>query len=200
MEPATCRSDDRRRLTVAQARELCCRVLAGDPERIRHSAAVATRAASLRGTVPKSEADLLVAAAWVHDIGYSVALRDTAFHPLDGARFLRSAGVEPLLCDLVAHHSGSRFVAALNGLDAALAEFAFIEDPLSDALTVADQTVGPNGRAFSIEERMRDMLERHGSDSLNAAAHPQRRAYVLSAHERVTSRLDTVDARPMSMA
>jgi hypothetical protein len=187
------------RLTVPEARELACRVLAEDPERIRHSAAVAARAASLRGVVADSEGELLVAAAWVHDIGYATALRDTGFHPLDGGRFLRSIGGEPLLCNLVAHHSGSRFVAAMNGQHAALARFDFTEDPLSDALTVADQTVGQNGMPFSVEDRMRDMLERHGPDSPNARAHPRRRAYIRSALQRVTSRLDRAESRLSAM-
>ncbi len=192
MEPRTWTSDGLGapgRVVVAEARELACRVLAGNPERIRHSAAVAARAASLRGAVADSDADLLVAVAWVHDIGYSTALRDTAFHPVDGARFLRSIGWTPLLCSLVAHHSGSRFVAAMNGMGAALAEFEFLQDPLSDALTVADQTIGPNGLPLSIEERMQDMLERHGPDSAHAQAHPWRQAYIRSAFRRVNSRL-----------
>ena len=33
-----------------------------------------------------------MAAAWLHDIGYAEELLDTGFHPLDGARFLASAG------------------------------------------------------------------------------------------------------------
>jgi hypothetical protein len=189
--PMECRSwrNGYRPESVSDARELACRVLAGNPERIRHSAGVATRAASLARAVPDTAVGVLVAAAWVHDIGYALALRNTAFHPLDGALFLRSIGWEPLLCDLVAHHSGSRFVAAANGLEAALADFEFIEDPLSDALTVADQTVGPNGVPLSVEDRLLDMLDRHGSDSPNARAHPRRQAYIRAAFERVSSRM-----------
>ena len=183
------------RSTVPAARELACRVLSGNPERIRHSAAVAARAAALRGAVAPGQADLLIAAAWVHDIGYATALQDTKFHPLDGARFLRFIGWEPLLCNLVAHHSGSRFVAAVKGLDAALDEFDFTEDPLSDALTIADQTIGPNGLPCSVEERMSDMLQRHGPDSPNARAHPQRGTYIRSALQRVTSRLNVDESR-----
>jgi HD superfamily phosphodiesterase len=101
---------------VSAARDLAYRVLEDNPERTRHSAGVAARAATLSAAVPKQATSLLVAAAWLHDIGYSAGLRDTAFHPLDGARYLRSMGWDPLVCDLVAHHSGSRFVAELKGL------------------------------------------------------------------------------------
>ena len=48
-----------------------------------------------------------------------------------------------MICGLVAHHSGSRFVAHVKGLDDALAEFEYAEDPVSDALTVADQPSAP---------------------------------------------------------
>jgi predicted hydrolase (HD superfamily) len=184
--------DRRRLLLVSAARGLAFRLLDGNRERIRHSAGVAARAATLTSAVGQDEASLLVAAAWLHDIGYSAGLKDTDFHPLDGARFLRAAGWDSTLCDLVAHHSGSRFVAAVRGLGEELSEFTFQEDPVSDALTVADQTIGPNGRLLSMDERMREMLERHGPDSANARVHPQREVYFRSAFERVTRRLQTV--------
>lgn len=40
----------------------------------------------------ENDRDLLVAAAWLHDIGYAPELRDTGFHPLDGARHLEALG------------------------------------------------------------------------------------------------------------
>ena len=36
--------------------------------------------------------DVLVAAPWLHDIGYAVEVTDTGFHPLDGACYLASPG------------------------------------------------------------------------------------------------------------
>lgn len=178
-------------LLVPAARGLAYRLLDDNRERIRHSAGVAARAATLTHAVADHEANLLVAAAWLHDIGYSSRLRDTAFHPIDGARLLRSAGWDPILCDLVAHHSGSRFVAPLQGLGDELSEFTYEETPVSDALTIADQTIGPHGMLFSMDERMREMLERHGPDSPNVRAHPEREPYFRSALQRVTGRLQT---------
>lgn len=174
---------------VRSARETAWWLLGDNQERLRHSAAVAARSEALADAVPEGHRPLLVAAAWLHDVGYAEALKDTGFHPVDGARFLRSLRWAPGVCDLVAHHSGSRFVAAARGLVDQLAEFDWAEDPVSDALTVADQTIGPNGRSFSLDERMQDMLERHGPDSPSARAHPQRMAYFRAAAERVSSRL-----------
>lgn len=176
-------------LLVLSARETARRLLAESPERLRHSAGVAARAESLTAAVPDDQRSLLVAAAWLHDVGYAASLHDTGFHPIDGARFLRSARWDGALCNLVAHHSGSRFVAAARGLDGALGEFAWAQDAVSDALTVADQTIGVNGTPLSLEARMRDMLDRHGPASANAQTHPQRRAYFQAAFERVSRRL-----------
>lgn len=162
---------------VDAARELATRVLAEDPERLAHSAAVAGRARKLVATVPQSAVETLVAAGWLHDIGYSSQLRDTGFHPLDGANFLRREGWPEAVCTLVAHHSGSRFVARIHGLDDRLCEFEFTEDPPSDALAVADNTAGPNGTVMTVEERLRDKLARHGPDSPNARANPARRLH-----------------------
>lgn len=179
---------------VRSARETACWLLGDNRERLRHSAAVAARSESLADAVPESRRPLLVAAAWLHDVGYAEALKDTGFHPVDGARFLRSLRWQPGVCDLVAHHSGSRFVAPLRGLADQLAEFDWAQDPVSDALTVADQTIGPNGKPLSLDERMQEMLARHGPDSPNARAHPQRQAYFRAAAERVGRRLAGADA------
>ena len=129
-------------------------------------------------------------------------MKDTDFHPIDGARFLRAAGWDSNLCDLVAHHSGSRFVADLLGLGEELSEFTYHESRVSDALTVADQTTGGlNLQAGPpIDERMREMLERHGPDSANARAHPQRELYFRSAFQRVTRRLGVIASRAAGRA
>ncbi|MFI9342362.1 HD domain-containing protein [Streptomyces sp. NPDC052773] len=57
-----------------------------------HTQAVAARAREASAAVSEADRDLLVAAAWLHDIGYAPELRDTGFHPLDGARHLESLG------------------------------------------------------------------------------------------------------------
>ena len=62
-----------------------------------HFAGVAAKATALSGAVPDAEAGLLVAAAWLHDIGYASGLRNTGFHPLDGARYLRATGWDSAL-------------------------------------------------------------------------------------------------------
>ena len=50
------------------------------------------RLAEVVGQAMGDESEVLVAAAYLHDIGYAAELAQTGFHPLDGARFVRSMG------------------------------------------------------------------------------------------------------------
>ena len=77
-----------------------------------HVQAVAGRAAEVSAALPEARRNQLVAAAWLHDIGYSPEIDLTRFHPLDGARYLRKQGWSAEIVNLVAHHSGARFEAA----------------------------------------------------------------------------------------
>ncbi|WP_369938733.1 HD domain-containing protein [Plantactinospora sp. BB1] len=54
------------------------------PRRWRHVQAVAAKAEEAAGAVPSSDRETLIAAAWLHDVGYSPGLVDTGFHSLDG--------------------------------------------------------------------------------------------------------------------
>ncbi|WP_229795539.1 HD domain-containing protein [Saccharothrix coeruleofusca] len=170
---------------VAHARALTEELLAGLPDRARHCAGVAARAAELAPAVPRRDRELLIAAAWLHDIGYAEAVVDTGFHPLDGARYLRRHGWPPRLCALVANHSGARLVARVVGVADGLAEFPQEVSPVADALTYADQTVDSRGRRVAIGQRLADMLRRHGPDSPNARVHDRREPLLLAAADRV---------------
>jgi len=61
--------------------------------------------------------------------------------------------------------------------------------PLSDALTVADNTAGPNGTIIAADERRREKRRRHRPDSPNARANPERDEYIRAADRRVAHRL-----------
>jgi putative nucleotidyltransferase with HDIG domain len=179
---------------VTAARAAAEALLSGLPDRWCHTMAVAARAAELATTVAEADRDLLVAAAWLHDIGYGEVAVDTGFHPLDGARLLQRDGWPHRIANLVAHHSGADYVAAARGMLGLLREFPHEFSPVSDALTYADQTTGPTGQPVTMAERMADMLRRHGPDSANARAQPLRERYLLAVADRVEARL-TSDAR-----
>ncbi|MFJ8582366.1 HD domain-containing protein [Micromonospora sp. NPDC093277] len=89
---------------IAQARQFAADLLDFPPpaQRWSHVQAVGRRASELSVTVEPVERDLLVAAAWLHDIGYVPGLVATGFHSLDGARYLQLTGYPPQLVGLVA--------------------------------------------------------------------------------------------------
>jgi HD superfamily phosphodiesterase len=63
------------------------------------------------------DADLLEAAAWLHDIGHAPGLAATGLHSLDGARYLRDAQhADAMVCRLPAHYSCAIIEAAARGL------------------------------------------------------------------------------------
>src|SRR5260370_31836998 len=104
--------------TLASWGEHLARALLRDslPRRWAHVQGVAARA---RGLAPVlgADADLLQAAAWLHDIGYAPSLADTGLRARDGARHLRDtqrAGTMP--CRLDAQHSYAILEAEERGL------------------------------------------------------------------------------------
>jgi hypothetical protein len=147
-------------------------------------------------TVPQVDRELLLVAAWLHDIGYSPRLHRTGFHPLDGANFLAHQGWPIRLASLVAHHSGARFVAAELKLLTQLDGFADERSAVTDALGFADQTTGPQGQPMSVDERLRDALRRHGKDSPQAHAFPQRGPHLTAMVARVQKRLAVAPSVP----
>jgi HD superfamily phosphodiesterase len=145
-----------------------------------HTQAVAERAVEIGGVVAVEDRPMLVAAAYLHDIGYAAELAATGFHPLDGAVWLRSQGCERL-ANLVAHHSGARFEAAARGYEQRLAGFIEEQSAVADALTYCDLTSGPNGERISVACRLNEIQARYGpaspvTQAINAAADTLRAA------------------------
>ncbi len=133
------------------------------PRRWRHVRSVARRARWVAEKLALS--DDLVAAAWLHDIGYAPGLVETGFHPLDGARYLRRTGVDEAVISLVAYHSCAPIEAKVRGLDAELAsEFSSGDPILSDALLYCDMTTGPDGDYVRAAERLVEIRGRYGPD------------------------------------
>jgi hypothetical protein len=133
------------------------------PRRWAHVQGVAAQARSL-APILGDHADLLEAAAWLHDIGYSPDLADTGFHPLDGARYLRDVEhANPTLCRLVANHSCAILEADERGLaDALASEFPPPDPKLNDALAYCDMTTTPTGDVVSVHDRLSEIVERYG--------------------------------------
>lgn len=130
-----------------------------------HTVAVAEEASLLAGSWPGRDGDRLVAAAYLHDVGYAPHLVITEFHALDGAVWLTGL-VEPEVVALVAHHSCAWVEAEIRGLSTQLDEMPQPNLELLDALTYCDMTSGPEGQRVDVEERMDEVMRRYGPDSL----------------------------------
>jgi hypothetical protein len=174
----------RTRAFVTAAREVAFSLIGTMGDRWRHTEGVAARAGELAEELDV-DPEPLVAAAWLHDVGYAAPIVVTGFHPLDGADHLAAHGWPLDLAGRVAHHSGARFVADVRGLAGELARYPFLDDAMQDALTYADQTVGPRGERVSASSRHEEMLLRHGPGSPNFLADHLRGPYLTAVAGRV---------------
>jgi len=165
-------------------------------DRWTHVQAVADKARGLAAVPSAEDADLLVAAALVHDVGYAPSLNRLGFHAVDGARLLRAQGQERLAC-LVAHHSGARFEAEERGLVEQLAAFPLEDGPVMDALTFADMTTGPAGQPMTLSQRIEDVQRRYRSDDPVHRAIVRARPLLQAAIDRTRQRLDGRPTQPM---
>lgn len=160
------------------------------PRRWAHTRGVADRSASVRALLG-DDADLVTAAAWLHDVGYAQPLVVVDFHPLDGARYLRDVEhADALLCRLVAHHTCALVEAEERGLDRDLAT-EFPEPPahLSDALTWCDLTTGPDGEHVTPDDRLAEIHARYGEEHVVSRSIRRATPRLLAAAGRVTRAL-----------
>lgn len=150
-----------------KASEVASALLVGVGSRLAHSAAVARQAMVVEPVLPRPWSAALVPAAWLHDVGYAPDLSVTGFHPLDGARWLRSHGWPAEVCCLVAWHTRAQTEASLRALLPELAG-AFPRPPhdARAALAWADLTSSPTGACCTIAERIEDILERYPRGSI----------------------------------
>lgn len=154
-----------------------------------HSQGVAARAEQLAAAVPEPDQDMLVVAAWFHDLGYAPDLALLNFHQLDGARFLAAEGFPTRLCALVAHHSAATFEADERGLLDQLAAWPLEDGPVADALWMADMTTSPTGELVDYPDRLAEILSRYASDSVVARAMSNARPTIEGAIRRTEQRI-----------
>ncbi|MEU9841317.1 HD domain-containing protein [Actinomadura sp. NPDC048032] len=153
-----------RKNTAAWARDLARKHLETTlPRRWAHTQGVARQARRL-ALILGNRADLLEAAAWLHDIGYAPDLVDTGFHPLDGARYLRDFWKADIhLCRLVAHHSCAIVEANQRGLGEPLGQEFSTELPeLSRYLIYCDMTTSKDGTEIEVGDRISEIQVRYG--------------------------------------
>ena len=158
-----------------------------------HVRQVGEQACRIAHVVPPTDRDLLVAAAYLHDVGYAPELTKTGFHPLDGARWIRDHGPGGRLARLVAHHSCAIYEAHVRGLgEILLSEFEPENSATYDALVFCDLTIGPRGESLSFDERISDIYGRYGPDHEVSRALDLSRSVLESCHARTVARLSGI--------
>jgi hypothetical protein len=188
--PASLTSVDFMQITAAWAEGLARALLADSlSRRWSHVQGVAARARALKPSLG-ADADLIEAAAWLHDIGYLPELARTGLHGLDGARYLRDVQhADPMLCRLVAHHSYAVIEAEERGLaDVLTREFAPPPQPLADALTFCDMTTSPDGEHVQVTQRLAEIHDRYGSGHLVSRSIRRATPLILDAVGQVRAR------------
>jgi len=134
-------------------------------------------------------AEVLVAAAWLHDIGYAPDIAETGFHPLDGARYIAGLGVPERVVNLVARHSYAILEAELRGIGDLLTVFPDECGSLRDALWYCDLTTSPDGDAVSVRDRIAEIKERYGPGHILTQFITDGAPELLAAVERTQRRL-----------
>jgi hypothetical protein len=166
--------------TLASWAEQLARVLLQEtPRRWAHVQGVAARA---RGLAPVlgADADLLEAAAWLHDFGYAPDPTVTGLHQLDGARYLRDA-----------HHSCAIIEAGERGLsDVPSYEFEPAPYVLASVLTCCDMTTSPDGKPVPVEQRLAEIHDRYGAGHLVSRSIQRATPMILRAVEHVQHRAE----------
>ncbi|MFE9183906.1 HD domain-containing protein [Micromonospora haikouensis] len=168
------------------------------PRRWTHVIAVSAKASKVSMILDEVDRPLLVAAAWLHDIGYAPEVTGSGLHALDGARWLRQHRFDERAAALVAFHSCALFEAEERGLaDRLRAEFVDEETPTRDALWYADMTTGPDGQNFDVLERLAEIRARYGPDHLVSRFWERAEPTLLAAVQRTERRLAAIGCQPM---
>ncbi|MFC9663943.1 HD domain-containing protein [Nocardia sp. NPDC127606] len=134
-----------------------------------HSIAVGRRMESVAELLPEHLRADAVTAAYLHDVGYAVP--GLGFHPIDGARLLRSLGYSPVVCHLVAFHTASVVEADVRDIDPEVFEEFEVENVAglalaNDFMWWADLSTGPSGQTFTVDERIDEILSRYETGSI----------------------------------
>jgi HD domain len=175
-------------MTASLAQETAQGLLAEAlPRRWTHVQGVAGQAAQVAASLALSE--VLVAAAWLHDIGYAPSVADTGFHPLDGARHLAGLGAPMRIVNLVARHSYAILEAELRGLGPQVGAFPDESGVLRDALWFCDLTTSPDGEPVAAESRMAEIRQRYGPGHIVTRFIDEGAPELLAAVERTERRL-----------
>ncbi|WP_328410956.1 HD domain-containing protein [Nocardia sp. NBC_00403] len=167
---------------VAWAEQIAREQLGALPRRLKHVEGVVRQSERVADAVDDPE--LLVAAAWLHDIGYGQGIAAIGFHPVDGAEFLEAQGASHRLCALVANHSCAHVEAHRRSVSLPWPDERTV---LRDALWWADMTTTPTGDTTDVHQRLSEVCERYGPDHVVTRSVTEAAPELLEAVARIES-------------
>jgi hypothetical protein len=136
-----------------------------------HTKGVVEQAQQVGNVFDQENRAMLLAAAYLHDVGYAPSLQRTGFHPLDGAYYLLAQG-QVRLASLVAYHSEAQCEAQLRSLTTELSLIPREFSAVADALTYCDMITSPVGLHIPFEERLANIFQRYDEKHIvNQAIH-----------------------------
>jgi hypothetical protein len=155
------------------------------PRRWAHVQGVAARAWSL-APVLGADADLAEAAAWLHDIGYTLSCRDRPARPGRSPLPARRPARRHHAVPLVAHLSCAIVEAGERGLiDVLGLEFEPAPCVLSSVLTYCDMTTSPDRELVPVEKRLAEIQQGYGPGHLVSRSIQRATLMILRAVEHV---------------
>lgn len=184
-------------LGASEAQQFARELLGDLGDRWAHSRGVAEAAERVGHVLPPPDREVLLCAAWLHDVGYAPRCRRTGFHSLDGAIELQARGWPLRVTALVAHHSASSYEASVRRLAHELDAFPRESGPVADALTWADMTTGPTGREITADDRLAEILDRYDATDPVHQAIRSAAPDLLAAVARTEERLAVLIGQPM---
>lgn len=159
--PPRLAAPDVERSVVTRAQALARELLGTEGTRLQHVRTAGFVASRLAVLFPPEDAELLVTAATLHDIGYSPRIARTGSHALDGGAFLRAEGYPERLVALVANHSLALMTADPAAREVLAEQYPSEGGLLTDALAYADMHSAPDGQLIAVQRRLADIARRH---------------------------------------
>lgn len=169
----------------------------GIAPRWAHVVAVGQTSEALRQAHPDRVGEAVLAAAWVHDLGYAPELAQTGLHALDGALALRRLGAPVEVVALVGHHTGAAFEAEERGM---LEEWQRLPTPdpqALDILTMIDLAASPTGQPVRDVDRVDEILRRYEREHPVHKAVTRSQDELLASSARAKQRLGLPDDWPL---
>ena len=165
------------------------------PRRWAHALGAVRRARSVSG-LTEADADLLVSAVALHDIGFSrrLGLEPSGFQLYDSVRYLESIDAPWRLICLVANHANARVEGELRGLGEQIACYEDERTPVRDALWYSCLTAGPDGQPMNFDDRVEEWLVRYSTDPVMGTFTKLSLSELRAAIDRVEATIESGDA------